>query len=256
MFMPLEFSVAAYRFGHSMIRPIYRLNETIQRRAIFSTAVDAASDLGGMRPIPDDWGIDWQFFFDLGQASGQSAVQATGDPVTRRPQLSYKIDTSLVNPLSQLPPVVATNPPSLPERNLIRGRDFGLPSGQTVAESLGLPVLDDSQVLIGKATTDDPRKPITEISTAFAGKAPLWTYMLAEAQSTSWAAAPGAPTNDTPIRLGPVGGHLVAEVFAALLFADPTSFVNANTPFFPRADLATNGRFGLVELINSALTGA
>src|SRR5207248_1314105 len=25
-FMPVEFSVAAYRFGHSMVRPIYRLN--------------------------------------------------------------------------------------------------------------------------------------------------------------------------------------------------------------------------------------
>jgi hypothetical protein len=29
-FMPLEFSVAAYRFGHSMVRPIYRLNTELK----------------------------------------------------------------------------------------------------------------------------------------------------------------------------------------------------------------------------------
>ena len=33
--MPVEFSVAAFRFGHSMIRPQYRLNTTVERRPIF-----------------------------------------------------------------------------------------------------------------------------------------------------------------------------------------------------------------------------
>ena len=28
-FMPIEFSVAAYRFGHSMVRPGYRLNDAV-----------------------------------------------------------------------------------------------------------------------------------------------------------------------------------------------------------------------------------
>ena len=69
--MPVEFSVAAYRFGHSMIRPQYRLNTTIERRPIFlpgtaTAAADDAADLGGFRPIPSDWAIDWQFFIDLG----------------------------------------------------------------------------------------------------------------------------------------------------------------------------------------------
>ena len=69
--MPVEFSVAAFRFGHSMVRPEYRLNTTIERRPIFSrdshdgAPADKAADLGGFRPIPSDWAIDWQFFIDL-----------------------------------------------------------------------------------------------------------------------------------------------------------------------------------------------
>src|SRR5262249_5103446 len=38
MFMPLEFSAAAYRFGHSMVRPGYRLNDAIGPFAIFPLA--------------------------------------------------------------------------------------------------------------------------------------------------------------------------------------------------------------------------
>jgi hypothetical protein len=33
--MPVKFSVAVFRFGHSMSRPEYRLNTTVERRPIF-----------------------------------------------------------------------------------------------------------------------------------------------------------------------------------------------------------------------------
>ena len=47
---------------------------------------------------------------------------------------------------------------------------------------------------------------------------------------TSWKnAAPGADKNAIPIKLGPVGGRLVAEVFASLLRGDPTSYLYADT---------------------------
>ncbi|MEA2372496.1 MAG: hypothetical protein QOH12_2890 [Solirubrobacteraceae bacterium] len=255
--MPVEFSVAAYRFGHSMIRPIYRLNETISRLPIFSKETAPAGDLGGFRPVPSDWAIDWQFFIDIERGTPALPDPNPRDAITRKPQLSYKIDSSLVNPLAFLPPSVASNPSSLTLRNLLRGRDFELPSGQAIARSLGLPVIPDGDLVIGKATADpaDPKRPITDIAADFADNTPLWAYILSESQVTSLNRPhPGITNPDLiPIRLGPVGGTIIAEVFAALLLGDKTSYLRANPHFKPRAAFTHGGKFGFTELINVAL---
>jgi hypothetical protein len=258
--MPVEFSVAAYRFGHSMIRPEYRLNSTVQRRPIFSGDADVAADLGGFRPIPSDWAIDWQFFIDLSHGQPPAGGDPLFDPIPRKPQHAYKIDTSLVSPLHALPASVASNPSILALRNLQRGQVFELPTGQAVAKALGAQPIPDNQLLIGKATgeADDPKVPITQVAAGFANNCPLWTYVLAEAQVTSWAKAPSTADKDSiPIQLGPVGGRLVAEVFAAILKGDPTSYLNAPSQFSPRADFSHAGSggpvFGLAELLNVAL---
>ena len=178
-------------------------------------------------------------------------------PGQRPPQLSYKIDTSLVHPLGKLPAQIAKDPSSLALRNLERGVTFQLPSGQNVARALGLPPIADEDLVIGKAIADSPRKPITRVAPGFAGNAPLWAYILSEAQVTSWKNAdPGADKNAIPIKLGPVGGRLVAEVFASLLRGDPTSYLYAEPRFEPIADFAHGGTFGLAELINVALRPA
>ena len=124
--MPVEFSVAAFRFGHSMIRPQYRLNTTVERRPIFlrkdhdATRVDDAADLGGFRPIPSDWAIDWQFFIDLEHGVRPAATAPLYDPIARRPQRAYKIDTSSGEP----PPR-----PALPDR--LRSVDAGAAQPRT-----------------------------------------------------------------------------------------------------------------------------
>ena len=240
--MPVEFSVAAYRFGHSMIRPRYKLNPEIEQQPIFSNDPgDDTVDLGGFRPIPPGWAIDWQLFIDLGH---------DGKPA---PQLSYKIDTSLVHPLGYLPDRIAKDPSSLALRNLMRGRAFQLPSGQEVAAALGIPPIPDEKLMIGPATTGGKRRPITEVAPALAGNAPLWAYILSEAQVMSWENASGPVSDETPIRLGPVGGRLVAEVFASLLRGDHTSYLYAEPTFRPIPDFTHNGTFGLAQLINVVL---
>jgi hypothetical protein len=244
--MPLEFSVAAYRFGHSMIRPQYQLNPDIVR-PIFSTKPDDDADLGGFRPIPANWAIDWQYFINLG---------SDAEAVNGRPQLSYKIDTSLVHPLGNLPGRIAREPSSLALRNLERGAALRLPSGQQVARALGVEPLADEQLVIGKAITESQEPPsiaISKIASGLAGNAPLWAYILSEAQVMSWKDASGPVSNETPIRLGPVGGRLVAEVFASLLRGDQTSYLYAKPTFKPIRAFTRDGTFGLAQLINVTL---
>ena len=238
--MPVEFSVAAYRFGHSMVRPRYKLNPEIER-PIFGDPGDDAADLGGFRPIPANWAIDWRLFIDLGHDAGPA------------PQLSYKIDTSLAHPLGHLPHRIAKDPSSLALRNLERGAAFQLPSGQQVAAALGITPIPDKELMIGPATTDGERKPITKVAPSLAGNAPLWAYILSEAQVMSWKNASGPASDKTPIRLGPVGGRLIAEVFASLLRGDRTSYLYAEPTFKPIPDFTRRGTFGLAQLINVAL---
>ncbi len=264
-FMPLEFSAAAYRFGHSMIRPGYRLNDEIAPLPIFAFKSDPnGPSLGGFTEFPSPWAIDWGRFVDLEpRPYGNPATPgAAGSPGNlQRTQLAYKIDTSLVDPLKDLPLRVASDPPpSLPERNLLRGWRLRLPSGQSVARAMGIVPLADDAIKIGKFTGDpaDIKGSIVDVGgAAFAGNCPLWTYILAETEEVTvdFATADGTQSISTR-RLGPVGGRIVAETFAGLLAADSSSFLNMDPLWKPDPDLAgADGSFGLRELIAAALTG-
>ncbi|HET7047323.1 MAG TPA: heme peroxidase family protein [Solirubrobacteraceae bacterium] len=258
MFMPLEFSAAAYRFGHSMVRPGYRLNDDVGPFAIFPLA-DRPGDPGltGFHEFPRDWAIDWGRFLDLEPRpfGDEDDPANAGNP--KRTQLAYRIDTSLVNPLSTLPPAVATDPASLPERNLLRGWRMRLPSGQTVARAMGVPVLADSDIKIGKftGTPGDIKGNVVEQGGAiFAGNCPLWTYVLAETEevNTKFKTTEGTKTIKTR-RLGKVGGRIVTETFVGILAGDSSSYLNQNPLWKP--SYAVDGEFGLRELVKAALEG-
>ncbi|MFI0088358.1 heme peroxidase family protein [Streptomyces bobili] len=214
IFMPVEFAVAAYRFGHSMVRPSYTLNSRVGPLPIFTprSVHDRCNELGhfgGFRRLPANWQIDWGRFFDLG-----------GD--TTHLQHARKIDRHLAPPLRDLPPDQAGGAMAdLARRNLTRGARLGLPSGQQVALAIGIEPLDDEDL-------DLPAK----------GPAPLWYYVLCEAE-----------LHDGGRTLGTVGSRIVAEVFLGMLSADPSSYLCAAPGWRPVLDAARGGEFTMADLI-------
>lgn len=204
-FMPVEFSVAAYRFGHSMVRPAYDLNKEVLDRAIFDKDSPAGdlTDLRGFRPLPAKWGIEWEKFFKIGQPS---------------PQPSRLIDIKLAAGLAKLPDVGDPGLESLAVRNLLRGQALGLPWGEAVAKRLGYQILTPSQVLGGLELTKAQRNELE-------GRTPLWFYTLREAEKLG-----GGRT------LGPVGGWIVAKTLICLLAGDRFSYVNIEPGWTPKGE--------------------
>ena len=247
-FMPVEFSVAAYRLGHSMIRPGYRLNDNDNLLLpIFPVPAQNLNEgLTGFRAMNPAWGIDWARFIDVDLRSDADDKH--------RLQFAYRIDTSLVNPLHDLPPAIASNPPSLAERNLQRGWRLELPSGQRVARAMGVRPLQNEQIVIGKAVDEPEGKPviITDVSKVFAHNCPLWTYILAEAmrckEPVTIPTKEGNISVNTP-KLGPVGGRIVAEVFLGLMFGDKHSLLSLDPCWTP----ASGSNYALKDFVNYAL---
>ncbi|WP_027526430.1 peroxidase family protein [Bradyrhizobium sp. Ec3.3] len=246
--LPLEFTGAAYRYGHSAIRNAYRLNENFQRR-IFDGADNAAESLVGFGDLPESHRIDWSLFVTDQLApgtKGDNPSQVGGvdvGPDKHRLQYSYKIDTSLVNPLLVLPPRIGGQDMlfrSLAARNLKRGYNFSLPSGQDVAAVLGVssqpPLVFGERLLSFK---DMPEMPSADAS-KLEDSTPLWLYVLAEAQACL-AKADGTfdmkiedgvkvadKDSNAGTQLGPVGGRIVLEVFFGILDDDQSSVANAS----------------------------
>jgi hypothetical protein len=258
-FMPVEFSVAAYRLGHSMIRPGYRLNDADNMLLqIFPDPNNPDQNaLTGFRSMGPGRAIDWGRFIDIDKRAYGVEDDSTNADNKRRLQFAYRIDTSLVDPLRKLPPEVASNPSSLALRNLERGWRLGLPSGQAVAKAMHLTPLTDEQIIVGRAVdtpeAGDPQIPIASIANGvFAGNCPLWTYILAEARQFPTAVtipATGAPGPINTPQLGPVGGRIVAEVFLGLMFGDSASMLSLDPNWAP----VTGPDFALKDLVAYAL---
>lgn len=264
-FMPVEFSVAAYRLGHSMIRPGYRMNDDdASLLPIFPVPSEGLNEgLTGFRPIPAGRAIDWGRFIDIDTRPYGTEDDATDANNKTRLQFAYRIDASLVDPLGQLPDAIASDVKSLALRNLLRSWRLQLPSGQAVANAMNLTPLTDAQILIGKATGDpgdtDPILDVTGVQ-AFAGNCPLWAYILAEASQNQHAmpiSATGGPGTIATPQLGPVGGRIVAEVFLGMLFGDNFSMLSQNPNFTPMTGSGPNFTpkpdFKLKDLVAYAL---
>ena len=149
-FIPLEFADAAYRYGHSQVRQLYRIREDAAPRPVFP-------DLIGFGPIGDRH-VDWALLFDVpGRAPAQRAKP---------------IDGQLPRSLIELPQAITGAVEedafrSLAARDLERGQGTGLPSGESVARHIGAEVLASADVGLAEY--------------GWEAETPLWLYILREA---------------------------------------------------------------------------
>ncbi|MCC6715011.1 MAG: peroxidase [Gammaproteobacteria bacterium] len=227
--IPVEFSVAAYRFGHSQVRPSYRLNFGPDGGQAFFAFVfddnqDPASsdpdDLRGGKRAPRRF-VDWQTFFDFGDGNS-------------RP--NKRIDTHISSPLMHLlgsrgpaPGMPTDGVQSLAARNLIRHVNFGLPSGQAIAARMGVPALTPAQLSeLAPYDMDE--------------STPLWYYVLKEAE-----------VMEDGLRLGPVGARIVGEVFIGLLLADRSSYLSTRPRWRPTlASAYGRGQYRIADILRTA----
>lgn len=221
--LPLEFSVAAFRFGHSMVRASYDWSRLFGRgiqgstplldRAPFellfaftggaATPMPLADGSGSAPRLPAHWPVEWERL--VGPAD-PAALDRSARP----------IDTLLAPPLADLAneddgDVTVGVMRHLARRNLRRGHRLNLPSAQACLAGI-------------EARTGDvlPRLTVEQLKSGAGAQAledggfvtdtPLWFYVLKEAEVLGVGG-----------RLGPLGSRLIAETLVGLLVHDPDS---------------------------------
>ena len=217
--MPVEFSVAAYRFGHSMVRSRYSVREGHQGIEIF----DEEFRTTGLTPVPPELTVDWQFLLDRVN--------------------SKAIDHLLANELVALPERVVGPDAggqdflSLAFRNLLRGYVLGLPSGQRVAAALaerGYPIDPAQDLEFGNIPRWDGLD--EDLRNKLAEHTPLFFYLMRE-----------AGVRGSGNRLGPVGSAILMEVFGAMLERGDT-FLRVDG-WAPDPNIARNGNLTLADIV-------
>lgn len=205
LFMPLEFSVAAFRFGHSMIRGSYRVNSEKTDLPI-SEIIRVSSLLeqsGAGSRLKSEYIVDWSNYIKSGNSNPANKAR--------------KIVPLIANGLSDLVVdqgiAIDAMMRHLAQRNLLRGYLLSIPTGQCVAQAMGIQPMTEAELCDGQSSAINDALE----SGGFKNRSPLWYYLLREAE-----------VQKAGESLGAVGSRLVAETLIGLLKQSPNSYLNSN----------------------------
>lgn len=223
-FMPVEFQGAAFRMGHSQVRPSYRANLAGDNGAPFFGFIfdpsqeglaDPADMRGGFRAARRF--IGWQTFFDFGDGNV-------------RPNKA--IDTTISTPLFALPRASiagdSSGPLALPQRNLLRHMTWSLPSGQSIARAMRAAPLSPTDL-----------SDLAPMGLNLSRSTPLWFYVLREAELMGEGQ-----------HLGPVGGRIVGETLIGLMQLNRTSYLSAAPSWRPTLPDRLGGQSGDFKMVD------
>jgi hypothetical protein len=250
--MPIEFSVGAFRMGHSMVRAAYNWNKvfddgtgTLDYLFIFSAL---GGDLGGETRLISTWIADFRRLYDFGEANKPN-LEVPANKFNR----AMRIDTSIVDPLRHLPPHAIGGPASMPfndpdrnlaVRNLTRANMVTLATGQQMANFLkskgvNLTKLTSAQIRDGRRGIELGGLTQNQ-GQALVRNTPLWFYILREAEFNAG-------------RLKGVGARIVAETFHRAM--EGSQFSIMNDPAWRPTLGPNNNTFRMVDLLLFAFEG-
>jgi hypothetical protein len=206
--IPIEFSVAAMRFGHAMVRPNYLFS--FGHDMLLQNILGRISERG---PIDSERRIEWGFFF-RGAGPGRTVHSRPID--TRMSPALHDLPADLIGVVQIACPHfrIAQNPSQLAIRTLLRGAALRLASGQSVARIFGEQILTKEELTLNCDGQSTEQGRILNQAN-FIDETPLWYYILKESE-----------VRHNGNRLGAVGSHIVGETIHAALRNDPNSYLN------------------------------
>lgn len=205
-YIPIEFSVAAYRFGHSMVPQKIQIQKNQSAVELFGTILGR-----GFSPLMDERAVvDWHELLDTSE--------------NRNVQMAEKLDTQMATDLLKLPFIPSDDIQSLASRNLLRGQTFLLPSGENIARAIQRTESEIDNV-------SQAAKSIASAAADLTNGTPLWFYILMEAEQIGRETTPN--TFEQGEGLGPVGARIVAETITGLIELDSRSYLAKNRNWSP-----------------------